>query len=59
MVDTHDLKSCAFMRAGSSPAGGSSPRSIITGSIAQLVEHLPYKQNVSGSSPFTPNLTIF
>ena len=28
MVDTHDLKSCAFMRAGSSPAGGSSPSSI-------------------------------
>lgn len=22
MVDTHDLKSCAFLRAGSSPAGG-------------------------------------
>ena len=28
------------------------------GSIAQLVEHLPYKQNVSGSSPFTPNKVI-
>lgn len=22
MVDTHDLKSCAFLRAGSSPARG-------------------------------------
>ena len=26
-------------------------------SIAQLVEHLPYKQNVNGSSPFIPNFS--
>ena len=27
-------------------------------SIAQLVEHLPYKQNVNGSSPFIPNFLL-
>ncbi len=37
----------------SSPA----PTNFIPGSIAQLGEHLPYKQRVIGSNPITP--TIF
>ena len=28
------------------------------GRIAQLVEHLPYKQGVIGSSPITPTIFI-
>jgi hypothetical protein len=35
-------------------------KDIITfeGGIAQLVERLPYKQNVAGSNPSTPNKTF-
>ena len=36
---------------------GSSPVRVIFGGLAQLGEHLPYKQNVSGSIPLAP--TIF
>ena len=35
--------------AGSSPAGV-----VLSGIIAQLGEHLPYKQGVTGSSPVGP-----
>ena len=42
---------------GSSPFwvvdGASKPCSITIGSLAQLGEHLPYKQRVTGSSPVT------
>ena len=31
-------------------------RSIFCGSLAQLGEHLPYKQRVSGSSPLTSTI---
>ena len=33
---------------------GSSPVRVIFGGLAQLGEHLPYKQRVSGSIPLTP-----
>ena len=33
---------------------GSSPIWVVYGSLAQLGEHLPYKQRVTGSSPVTP-----
>ena len=38
---------------------GSSPRGVTTtfGRIAQLGEHLPYKQGVIGSSPVAPTKT--
>ena len=29
------------------------------GCLAQLEEHLPYKQRVSGSSPLTPTIIFF
>ena len=31
---------------------------LLNGSIAQLGERLPYKQDVTGSSPVTPTITI-
>ena len=37
-------------------AGSESNGSVI-GSIAQLGEHLPYKQRVTGSSPVVPTIT--
>ena len=40
--------------AGSSPAGVVSNESYFSGIIAQLGEHLPYKQGVTGSSPVGP-----
>ena len=40
--------------AGSSPAGVVSNESYLSGIIAQLGEHLPYKQGVTGSSPVGP-----
>ena|GEM_PF-4184831 len=36
---------------------GSNPGGVTNGSIAQLGERLPYKQDVSGSSPFAPTIT--
>ena len=36
-------------------APGSSPGTPTIGSIAQLGEHLPYKQGVTGSSPVGPS----
>ena len=36
---------------------GSSPGRVIHGSLAQLGEHLPYKQGVIGSSPIASTLT--
>ena len=45
--------------AGSSPAGVAFLRSfckIANGVLAQLGEHLPYKQRVTGSSPVGPIL---
>ena len=30
---------------------------LINGSLAQLGEHLPYKQRVTGSSPVTPTIS--
>ena len=33
---------------------GSSPVRVIFGGLAQLGEHLPYKQRVTGSSPIGP-----
>ena len=33
---------------------GSSPAWVAHGSLAQLGEHLPYKQRVTGSSPVGP-----
>ena len=39
---------------------GSIPLGVtIYGSIAQLGEHLPYKQRVTGSSPVTPTIYFF
>ena len=47
MVDTWDLKSHGLKsRVGSTPTLGT-----IFGELAQLGEHLPYKQRVGGSSP--------
>ena len=40
--------------AGSSPAGVVSNECYCSGIIAQLGEHLPYKQGVTGSSPVGP-----
>ena len=40
--------------AGSSPAGVVNNVSYFSGIIAQLGEHLPYKQGVTGSSPVGP-----
>ena len=40
--------------AGSSPAGVVCNESYFSGIIAQLGEHLPYKQGVTGSSPVGP-----
>jgi hypothetical protein len=45
--------------AGSNPAGGMIPRVcadtlFVSGRLAQLGEHLPYKQGVAGSSPAPP-----
>ena len=37
---------------------GSSPARVTNGSLAQLGEHLPYKQRVSGSSPLTSTTQI-
>ena len=34
-----------------------SPKRFRVGSIAQLGEHLPYKQRVTGSSPVVPTIT--
>ena len=34
--------------------GGSSPPGVVCGILAQLGEHLPYKQRVTGSSPVGP-----
>ena len=42
--------------AGSSPAGVVSNGSYCSGIIAQLGEHLPYKQGVTGSSPVSPTI---
>ena len=39
--------------AGSSPAGVVATK-VASGIIAQLGEHLPYKQGVTGSSPVGP-----
>ena len=44
--------------AGSSPAGVVSNCSYYSGIIAQLGEHLPYKQGVTGSSPVGPTFTL-
>ena len=33
---------------------GSSPAGVVYGILAQLGEHLPYKQGVTGSSPVGP-----
>ena len=33
---------------------GFNPLAMVSGSIAQLGEHLPYKQRVTGSSPVVP-----
>ena len=33
---------------------GSSPAGVVNGILAQLGEHLPYKQRVTGSSPVGP-----
>lgn len=46
LVDVLDSKSSGATRAGSTPAA-----SIFPGRLAQLGEHLPYKQGVVGSSP--------
>ena len=32
---------------------------VVYGSIAQLVEHLPYKQGVTGSSPVVPTKLLY
>ena len=48
LVDVLDSKSSGATRAGSTPAA-----SIFPGRLAQLGEHLPYKQGVSGSIPLT------
>ena len=32
--------------------------SSLLGSLAQLGEHLPYKQGVTGSSPVTPTISM-
>ena len=37
---------------------GSSPAGVVYGILAQLGEHLPYKQGVTGSSPVGPILWI-
>ena len=37
---------------------GSSPAGVVYGILAQLGEHLPYKQGVTGSSPVTPTNTV-
>ena len=38
---------------------GSSPVWVVFGILAQLGEHLPYKQGVTGSSPVGPITCIF
>src|SRR3712207_9483729 len=47
-----DCKSVAFRFDGSNPSSST----IINGRIAQLGEHLPYKQGVTGSSPVVPTI---
>ena len=37
---------------------GSSPAGVVYGILAQLGEHLPYKQGVTGSSPVGPIFII-
>ena len=37
---------------------GSSPAGVANGILAQLGEHLPYKQGVTGSSPVGPTFTF-
>ena len=44
--------------AGSSPAGVVSNECYFSGIIAQLGEHLPYKQGVTGSSPVGPTFPL-
>ena len=39
--------------------GGSSPPGVVCGILAQLGEHLPYKQRVTGSSPVGPIFVIY
>ena len=41
---------------GSSPSGVVNYLNIVYGILAQLGEHLPYKQGVTGSSPVGPIL---
>ena len=38
---------------------GSSPAGVVYGILAQLGEHLPYKQRVTGSSPVGPTFLNF
>ena len=53
MVDKWVDLSYAFQAACE---GIRSPASAMIGSIAQLGEHLPYKQRVTGSSPVVPTI---
>ena len=47
-----DCKSVTFRFDGSNPSSSTN----YNGRIAQLGEHLPYKQGVTGSSPVVPTI---
>ena len=57
LADAQDLGSCGFYRAGSSPALRN-PCGKQHAGVAQLVELLPSKQKVAGSSPVSRSVFI-
>ena len=56
LADALDLGSSAFGVGVRLPS--SAPLFYLSGCIAQLGEHLPYKQGVTGSSPVVPTIKM-
>ena len=52
MLERVDKKNFLWYHIQADARGGT--KKCVSGSLAQLGEHLPYKQEVTGSSPVTP-----